>query len=52
MKTALLRAVSHDLRSPLMAILTSASALARDDLALDPDDRRELLTTVWRGGPA
>ena len=46
MKTALLRAVSHDLRSPLMAILTSASALARDDLALDPDDRRELLTTI------
>ena len=27
-KTALLRAVSHDLRSPLMAILTSASASA------------------------
>ena len=46
MKTALLRAVSHDLRSPLMAILTSASALARDDLALDPDDRRELLATI------
>ena len=43
MKTALLRAVSHDLRSPLMAILTAASALARDDLELDPDDRRELL---------
>jgi two-component system, OmpR family, sensor histidine kinase KdpD len=46
MKTALLRAVSHDLRSPLMAILTSASALAREDLALDPDDRRELLATI------
>ena len=29
MKTALLRAVSHDLRTPLMAILTSAGALAR-----------------------
>jgi two-component system sensor histidine kinase KdpD len=29
MKTALLRSVSHDLRSPLMAILTSASALDR-----------------------
>ena len=35
MKTAVLRAVSHDLRTPLMAILTSASALARDDLELD-----------------
>ena len=34
-KTALLRAVSHDLRSPLMAILTSSSALALHDLELD-----------------
>ena len=34
-KTAILRAVSHDLRSPFMAILTSASALARADLELD-----------------
>jgi two-component system, OmpR family, sensor histidine kinase KdpD len=46
MKTALLRAVSHDLRSPLMAILTSASSLARDDFALDDADRAELLGTV------
>jgi two-component system sensor histidine kinase KdpD len=42
MKTALLRAVSHDLRSPLMAILTSAGALLHGDLSLDPADRREL----------
>ena len=40
LKTALLRAVSHDLRSPLMAILTSAGALAHGELSLDPDDRR------------
>ncbi len=46
MKTALLRAVSHDLRTPLMAILTSASALAREDLELGPDDRRELEVTI------
>ena len=45
-KTALLRAVSHDLRTPLMAISTSASALARDDLALDATDRAELLATI------
>jgi len=45
-KTAVLRAVSHDLRSPLMAILTSASALGREDLVLDPDDERELLATI------
>jgi two-component system sensor histidine kinase KdpD len=46
MKTALLRAVSHDLRTPLMAISTAASALARPDLALDDADREELLATV------
>ncbi len=45
-KTAVLRAVSHDLRSPLMAILTSASALARPDLELDEDDERELVGTI------
>jgi K+-sensing histidine kinase KdpD len=46
LKTALLRAVSHDLRSPLMAILTSAGALAHDELALGPDDRHELAETI------
>ena len=45
-KTAVLRSVSHDLRSPLMAILTSASALARGDLDLDQDDQRELVATI------
>jgi two-component system sensor histidine kinase KdpD len=45
-KTAVLRAVSHDLRSPLMAITTSAGALARADLSIDDDDRRELLETI------
>jgi len=46
MKTALLRAVSHDLRTPLMAILTSAGALARDDFELDRADRRDLVSTI------
>jgi two-component system sensor histidine kinase KdpD len=46
MKTALLRAVSHDLRTPLMAISTSAGALARPDLSLDDADRAELLETL------
>jgi two-component system sensor histidine kinase KdpD len=46
-KTAVLRAVSHDLRTPLMAILTSASALARDDLELDRADRSELAATIY-----
>src|SRR5579862_5401526 len=39
LKTALLRAVSHDLRSPLMAILTSAGALAHGELSLEAEDR-------------
>jgi len=46
LKTALLRTVSHDLRSPLMTILTSASALAQADLVLDDDDRHELLAAI------
>jgi two-component system sensor histidine kinase KdpD len=46
MKTAVLRAVSHDLRTPLMAILTSASALVREDLDLDDEDRDELAATI------
>ena len=46
MKTALLRAVSHDLRSPLMAILTSAGALVHGELSLDPADRQELGETI------
>jgi two-component system sensor histidine kinase KdpD len=45
-KTAVLRSVSHDLRSPLMAILTSAGALARRDFDLDQTDRRELVETI------
>ena len=46
MKTAVLRAVSHDLRSPLMAILTSAGALAHGELSLAAEDRRELAETI------
>jgi len=45
-KTAVLRAVSHDLRNPLMAILASASALACPDLALEESDRIDLVATV------
>ena len=46
LKTALLRSVSHDLRSPLMTILTSASALARTDLSLEEADRSDLLAGI------
>jgi two-component system, OmpR family, sensor histidine kinase KdpD len=46
LKTALLRTVSHDLRSPLMAIVTSASALQQPDLQLGAADRDDLLQTI------
>jgi two-component system, OmpR family, sensor histidine kinase KdpD len=46
LKTALLRAVSHDLRSPLTAILASADALATPGLSLDPEDRLGLAQTI------
>jgi two-component system sensor histidine kinase KdpD len=44
LKTALLRAVSHDLRTPLTAILTAAEPLGTDTLS--PDERRELAAAV------
>ncbi len=46
LKTALLRAVSHDLRSPLTAILASAGALANPDLELDAADRGVLVDAI------
>jgi two-component system, OmpR family, sensor histidine kinase KdpD len=45
-KTALLRAVSHDLRSPLTAILASAGALANRELRLDDGDRATLVDAI------
>jgi two-component system sensor histidine kinase KdpD len=42
LKTALLRAVSHDLRSPLTAISTAADGLAR----ADPEATRELVAVI------
>ncbi len=44
LKTALLRAVSHDLRSPLTAILTAAGAL--DSSSLSPTEHRELVADI------
>ena len=45
-KTALLRAVSHDLRSPLTAIRASAEALSSDQLELDPADTAGLVGAI------
>ena len=44
MKTAVLRSVSHDLRTPLTAILTSAAALGSP--TLDDDERDEVLSGI------
>jgi two-component system sensor histidine kinase KdpD len=43
-KTALLRAVSHDLRTPLTAIRAATGPLSAD--TLDDDERRELASVV------
>jgi two-component system sensor histidine kinase KdpD len=46
LKTALLRSVSHDLRSPLTAIRVAVESLSSPGLALEPVDRDNLLETV------
>ncbi|MGZ4430694.1 MAG: sensor histidine kinase [Gaiellales bacterium] len=45
-KTAVLRAVSHDLRSPLTAIRAASDGLEDQGLTLTQDDRRELIDTI------
>jgi two-component system, OmpR family, sensor histidine kinase KdpD len=45
-KTAVLRAVSHDLRSPLTAIRAAGDGLEDDSLTLSDADRRELVDTI------
>jgi two-component system sensor histidine kinase KdpD len=47
-RTALLAAVSHDLRTPLAALTTAVSTLASNDLRLGDDERRELLDSAVR----
>jgi PAS domain S-box-containing protein len=47
MKNTFLTAVSHDLRTPLAAILGSAITLEQEEeLGLSPEDRRALIRTV------
>ncbi len=45
-RTALLAAVSHDLRTPLTSIKASVSSLRATDIQLSDEDRAELLETV------
>jgi two-component system, OmpR family, sensor histidine kinase KdpD len=45
-RTALLAAVSHDLRTPLASIKASVSSLRQPDISWDPEDEAELLATI------
>jgi len=45
-KTAVLRSVSHDLRSPITAIMTASEVLYSSGSTLSEDDRAELLTAI------
>ncbi len=46
LRTALLRAVSHDLRTPLASIKASVSSLLQDDVAWSEHDEREFHETI------
>ncbi|MFI5938383.1 DUF4118 domain-containing protein [Actinoplanes sp. NPDC051494] len=46
MRTALLAAVSHDLRTPLASAKASVASLLSADVHFDDDDRAELLATA------
>lgn len=49
MRTALLAAVSHDLRTPLASVKASVSTLRQEDVQWTDADRAELLATVEEG---
>ncbi|WP_093798608.1 sensor histidine kinase KdpD [Streptomyces sp. Wb2n-11] len=48
-RTALLAAVSHDLRTPLAAIKAAVSSLRSDDVAWSQADEAELLASIEEG---
>ncbi|MFI5526298.1 ATP-binding protein [Streptomyces platensis] len=48
-RTALLAAVSHDLRTPLAGIKASVTSLRSDDVAWSPEDEAELLAGIEAG---
>ncbi|MEV6104702.1 sensor histidine kinase KdpD [Streptomyces sp. NPDC051940] len=48
-RTALLAAVSHDLRTPLAAIKASVSSLRSDDVEWSDEDEAELLESIEAG---
>ena len=46
LRTALLQAVSHDLRTPLASIKASASGLLQSDVTFSDEDRQSLLQNI------
>ncbi|AJT63838.1 sensor histidine kinase [Streptomyces chattanoogensis] len=48
-RTALLAAVSHDLRTPLASIKASVTSLRSDDVAWSEEDEKELLAGIEAG---
>jgi len=48
-RTALLAAVSHDLRTPLASIKASVTSLLQQDVEWPPEAQRELLEAIDRG---
>ncbi|MGP8298722.1 histidine kinase dimerization/phospho-acceptor domain-containing protein [Streptomyces inhibens] len=51
-RTALLAAVSHDLRTPLASIKASVTSLRSDDVAWSEEDEAELLAGIEAGAAA
>ena len=50
LKTALLNAVSHDLRTPLASIIASAGSLRQTDVKWTDDERREFAEAIEEEG--
>lgn len=46
LRTAILRAVSHDLRTPLAGIKASVSSLRQEDVEWDDSERKEFLQSI------
>ncbi|MHA7208838.1 sensor histidine kinase [Arthrobacter sp. MDT1-65] len=46
MRTAILRSVSHDLRTPLAGIKLAVSSLRQSEVSFSPEDEEELLKTI------
>jgi two-component system sensor histidine kinase KdpD len=46
LRSAILSAVSHDLRTPISAIKASVTSLLQDDIEWTPSERREFLDTI------